>query len=312
MNNAIEPAITLPSYSDEELAGLAETALLELLRRDCDRVPRNVIDACAARGDAMIRLLQETMSAPGSVEYLEEGDWWLSYHAAMIAGLVPIAAAGNMLVEVMRRLDARDDADMQDWLAGWWPALFANKDAIHAATLRAVAEDEGCDVFLRVHAAEVAHYLVQRQSAEQGEAALDWIAELASDEHQESDSLIPFGFILLNFPRERHRPVLEKLVAMQQGYIKYFDGDDIARAFAKDNDTPGGERFSNPWQFYDPAQIEARQRRWANESSSPERPMHDSLLECNEPFVRAEPKVGRNDPCSCGSGKKYKKCCLGN
>jgi len=26
--------------------------------------------------------------------------------------------------------------------------------------------------------------------------------------------------------------------------------------------------------------------------------------------IRAEPKVGRNDPCNCGSGKKYKKCCL--
>ncbi|MFW6286818.1 MAG: SEC-C metal-binding domain-containing protein, partial [Candidatus Sumerlaeota bacterium] len=26
-------------------------------------------------------------------------------------------------------------------------------------------------------------------------------------------------------------------------------------------------------------------------------------------FVREEPKVGRNDPCPCGSGKKYKKCC---
>ena len=25
---------------------------------------------------------------------------------------------------------------------------------------------------------------------------------------------------------------------------------------------------------------------------------------------RAEPHVGRNDPCPCGSGKKYKKCCL--
>lgn len=22
------------------------------------------------------------------------------------------------------------------------------------------------------------------------------------------------------------------------------------------------------------------------------------------------PKPGRNDPCSCGSGKKYKKCCM--
>jgi uncharacterized protein YecA (UPF0149 family) len=24
--------------------------------------------------------------------------------------------------------------------------------------------------------------------------------------------------------------------------------------------------------------------------------------------VRDQPKVGRNDPCPCGSGKKYKKC----
>jgi len=28
-----------------------------------------------------------------------------------------------------------------------------------------------------------------------------------------------------------------------------------------------------------------------------------------EPFVRDTPKTGRNDPCPCGSGKKYKKCC---
>jgi Fe-S-cluster containining protein len=26
---------------------------------------------------------------------------------------------------------------------------------------------------------------------------------------------------------------------------------------------------------------------------------------------RLEPKIGRNDPCPCGSGKKYKKCCGG-
>ena len=30
----------------------------------------------------------------------------------------------------------------------------------------------------------------------------------------------------------------------------------------------------------------------------------------HEPHVRASPKVGRNDPCPCGSGRKYKKCCL--
>ena len=29
----------------------------------------------------------------------------------------------------------------------------------------------------------------------------------------------------------------------------------------------------------------------------------------NKPVSRATPKVGRNDPCPCGSGKKYKNCC---
>lgn len=27
--------------------------------------------------------------------------------------------------------------------------------------------------------------------------------------------------------------------------------------------------------------------------------------------VEVRPQVGRNDPCPCGSGKKYKQCCLG-
>ncbi len=29
----------------------------------------------------------------------------------------------------------------------------------------------------------------------------------------------------------------------------------------------------------------------------------------HEPVRREAPKVGRNEPCPCGSGKKYKKCC---
>jgi preprotein translocase subunit SecA len=27
--------------------------------------------------------------------------------------------------------------------------------------------------------------------------------------------------------------------------------------------------------------------------------------------IETDPKPGRNDPCTCGSGKKYKKCCEG-
>jgi uncharacterized protein DUF1186/SEC-C motif-containing protein len=38
---------------------------------------------------------------------------------------------------------------------------------------------------------------------------------------------------------------------------------------------------------------------------------HSSLSDFDvfEPIYRGAPKTGRNDPCPCGSGKKYKKCC---
>ena len=27
------------------------------------------------------------------------------------------------------------------------------------------------------------------------------------------------------------------------------------------------------------------------------------------PIIRDTPKIGRNDPCICGNGRKFKKCC---
>lgn len=36
----------------------------------------------------------------------------------------------------------------------------------------------------------------------------------------------------------------------------------------------------------------------------------DEYMPNNSPVKRSESHVGRNDPCPCGSGKKYKKCCL--
>lgn len=47
--------------------------------------------------------------------------------------------------------------------------------------------------------------------------------------------------------------------------------------------------------------LEARQQPQQIATSAPVEPL--------KPIRRIEKKVGRNDPCSCGSGKKYKKCC---
>ncbi len=46
-----------------------------------------------------------------------------------------------------------------------------------------------------------------------------------------------------------------------------------------------------------------------------DKPAQDEEMQTKEPHPETTvhhtgPKVGRNDPCPCGSGKKYKKCCL--
>ena len=38
---------------------------------------------------------------------------------------------------------------------------------------------------------------------------------------------------------------------------------------------------------------------------------HGDGSETKRPVKRTAEKIGRNDPCPCGSGKKYKNCCMG-
>jgi len=45
--------------------------------------------------------------------------------------------------------------------------------------------------------------------------------------------------------------------------------------------------------------------------SAPTKRQADSYEPRLTPILRTEEQVGRNDPCPCGSGKKFKKCCMG-
>ena len=62
--------------------------------------------------------------------------------------------------------------------------------------------------------------------------------------------------------------------------------------------------YLDTWQYYKDATEDV--------SGSPKIDENTSYEEVEAIPSRVEtPKVGRNDPCPCGSGKKYKKCCLG-
>jgi SEC-C motif-containing protein len=41
-------------------------------------------------------------------------------------------------------------------------------------------------------------------------------------------------------------------------------------------------------------------------------PKYVYVQRSKEPYIRPTPKVGRNEPCPCASGKKFKQCCMQN
>ena len=313
--------IVLPTYPDEDLAELSPAELIDTIIEDEDRVPRNVIDECARRGDAMTEYLgrlhdDDFLWLPET----EDDVWWLPHHAVMILGLIPSEQAGLLLVEFMRRMSLEGDEDLQDWLAGQWPALLLNKPLSVLPVLRDLCEDRDMDWYIRVNAIDPVMVASSRQGGETLEQALAWLGSLAADEEEDWEFRLAAAAMLLHFPREQYRPLLEDLAEQQGGFMAHFSAEEIQQAYAGKYFQPEWERFTDPWEFYQPDTITQRQMRWRKEDekenlrilngeadypNNPYDPNYD-----NEPYIRPEPKIGRNDPCPCGSSKKYKKCCL--
>jgi len=79
-------------------------------------------------------------------------------------------------------------------------------------------------------------------------------------------------------------------------YTPAFDENDVEEYFSKREKYLW--TYTKDWlSFYKANEIAKRQERWKKERL--------------EQLIAAVPKIGRNSPCPCGSGKKYKKCCMG-
>jgi hypothetical protein len=298
---------SLPAYSDEHLASLDTAELWHLLVRNEDRVPRNVIDECARRGADILDLAANALESDRFwTDDQTEGESWLPFHAVMILGLMPDERAGTLLAAYMRRV-AHDD-ELQDWLGGYWPAFFRNKPFEQIGLAKTLAEDASLDWFMRSEAFDLAIAMAQERGDASLEATLEWAARFAFDEKEDETLRELLLSDLLDFARPEYRARIE---AAAEEIVAVFNRDDIERIYAAGGEPPHWTDRPNPWAFYSPEEIAARQRRWAEEDEEKEEldEEEDDFIGVDT-YVRAGPKVGRNDPCPCGSGKKYKKCCL--
>jgi hypothetical protein len=258
-------ASTLPIYSAEVLRSLAPDDLLEFIVCDEDRVPRNVIDECASREDAMLDELEGILDTGMSwSDDSVEGYWWLTLHMIHILGLIPSQRAGEMLTSAMIRLWEDDEEHaLIDWVSGCWPALFRNKPDAVLDLMQPMITDRRLSSYLRADLLAVITAAAKRTGTTALEAQLDVVATLATDP-QENDVFRDLTtLILLRFPRERYRGLLE---GHARSSTCMFTINEVTAAFAVKRDQPEWDRYANPWVFYEPEQIVARQKRWQEQA----------------------------------------------
>jgi hypothetical protein len=312
----------LPDLTPTTLVDHTPADLIGLLISLQDRVPRTLFDACVAHGDAMVQALVEfSARIDARNDDNDEDDdaeyklWWMELHTLFLLGALPGEAAGHALLDALRRADGEEDHTLLDWIAGDFAALFANKPCAIIDAARTAVADRNLSWYLRCNLLDIGLAAALAESPQALDAELDHIAASAADPDDDPDFRWLAGNALMDFPRARHRDLLLQMAAEQLAKSRFgrvFDASDVSMSDSDGPDLPSWLRRDAPWRFYDDDQIAARQQRWRDEEARADQFLDDvnARHAAHQTVQRLAPKIGRNDPCPCGSGKKYKKCCI--
>ncbi|MDP2653709.1 MAG: preprotein translocase subunit SecA [Candidatus Omnitrophota bacterium] len=111
---------------------------------------------------------------------------------------------------------------------------------------------------------------------------------------------------LIEYKREGYKMFQEMYESVNQEVVETLFK---IQAVARDQERPRNVFASMPWKFVHKDYTSLGSSAPAP-SAGPQMPdMSPKPVASPQPIHKSGPKVGRNDPCPCGSGKKYKKCC---
>ena len=201
---------------------------------------------------------------------------WAPVWAWFLLGELKPAGAGSVLLGLLGRLDTEDGDEA---VAEVLPKVFGKIGRAMAPALVAVLRDDARKVGARWAAVNGLREIALAWPETRTEMVAILIAQL--DERAVRDA-------------EVNGAIIDGLINLEA----VESAGAIERAFRA---TRVDETIAGDWES---VQVELGLK------DGPEF-VPEAYARGGSPVRRAEPKVGRNDPCPCGSGKKFKKCCGG-
>ena len=273
--------------SDTELTDLE--GLLQRLIRAGQKPERALLDQIKAFGPVAIDPLI-AIAIDEDLHFADQArpEIWAPLHAIQLLGELRAPEA----IQPLLPLFAWDD----DWLEEALPECFGQIGEPALASLREFLFDETKDFYARVRAGAGLVKIAERYSELRPDVVAVFVDWLAQAKARTADDKSFNGFVvgyLLDLKARETEPAIQQ--AFEQGIVDRsivgpesirieFHGEDPAKVFPN-------------WRLPGMSGVGAGGRTGA----------HLAAVPASAP--RAARKIGRNDPCPCGSGNKYKRCC---
>jgi SEC-C motif-containing protein len=293
--------------------------LIDLLFKDEDRVTQQHIEELISRGDEAAAPLREFLTNEDFWYEGQAGDHWIPVHAIVVLSALRDEKAFPGIIEMVPHAYFSNHYGVIQIL----PAALAEygEKGIEPYTnriteLRGAYWDNPDFSSVRSLFSEALTRIALRDELVRGRIT-DFICNTFADPG-EDDSL----FLSLSAAHpaalDQDRGLKALRTAYQRGAIsEEVTGKfkDLVKALEDPSSDDYAELENELFDFYYPELIAERQR---ERSESKEEKlywgMEDKLVPSGytvtaEGIIRSLEKVGRNDPCPCGSGRKYKKCC---
>ncbi len=188
--------------------------------------------------------------------------------------------------------------------------------------IQSVIENEAADEFIRLGLFEAMAFLVKEGRADL-KAFKKYLLQSYADLQPQHDNQVWVGWqsAISLLGLSEFKELVRKAFAsgkIHPGFMSFRDFEADLRATV----TGSGEGLGSTWtelDYFDDTVAEFESWVWGPEDADPDLPReaaNSNALSGDPYFLRGETyvnefrHVGRNDPCPCGSGKKFKKCCL--
>jgi hypothetical protein len=276
-----------------DLSTMPTSALIERLKTCGYDVPSGLADEIARRGRDAIEPLAAIVRDDALWNGTDAPSSLAPIHAIHLLGAIGDVACAPILIEAVKT------QDWGDFLTESGPSIFAALDPAAIPLLMEAALDTTLDPYQRNALAKGLFGIAARHPAHRATVAA-FFTRILRDTDEDLVSLLVDEAAMIDDP------------AVQAAVDAAFDEDRVDGLFIERNDVENlraEPRWSLSSEFEDPISRLFRSGLLGMMKRNEEDAERRRATQRASRAAKA-PKIGRNEPCPCGSGKKYKKCCL--